>query len=579
MVFSTKYSLTLPAPALEYIQQVLIDVSQLSQQQTDDQTEIPEDEWAVGLELWAAEYLKGEVDDTQEADPSEVNVEAHFSVVDSFNMPPVRFDPVRAAFSVAKRKPSIAGQAASRSSYLRERWGIIREIILRNENFTPPALGGQDRDNYLKLFLLFGMLSRNPEGRLTLEDGDGRVVLDMEDAVPGEGLFTEGCMVLIEGEYTVDDTLRVLAMGHPPSEKRHIARGLHGHVDFLGGGAMSVKEEKKYQPTVIANTQVSFVVLSDVWLDHPSTLVALRRLFEGYAEAAEYRPMVFVLCGNFVQRGWEGEGGLKQYTNGFNALTDLILSFPLLLQSHFVFVPGPLDPWTGTTLPRPALPKNFTQRLASRIPKAKFVSNPCRLRYFGQDIVICREDLMGRMLRNLVGVKSANEGADMKRYTILDQAHLSPLPESVRPTLWEFDHALRLYPMPTAVVLADKYERYELTYEGCHVFNPGRAQRAQCTQSRLGRQLYGMRIRQKMQLTSPSAVFASSKWHQPVVSVDADRRGRGSRLTALVQAVSALAVAPIVRVDVPLGHGVEPLWCLSSVWNAWNASDVRAWTC
>lgn len=23
------------------------------------------------------------------------------------------------------------------------------------------------------------------------------------------------------------------------------------------------------------------------------------------------------------------------------------------------------------------------------------------------------------------------------------------------------------------LVLADKYERYELTYEGCHVFNPG----------------------------------------------------------------------------------------------------------
>lgn len=28
--------------------------------------------------------------------------------------------------------------------------------------------------------------------------------------------------------------------------------------------------------------------------------------------------------------------------------------------------------------------------------------------------------------------------------------------------------------MPSALVLADKYERYELTYEGCHVFNPGR---------------------------------------------------------------------------------------------------------
>lgn len=37
-------------------------------------------------------------------------------------------------------------------------------------------------------------------------------------------MFTEGCMVLIEGEYTVEETVRVLAMGHPPSEKRDIAR-------------------------------------------------------------------------------------------------------------------------------------------------------------------------------------------------------------------------------------------------------------------------------------------------------------------------------------------------------------------
>lgn len=84
---------------------------------------------------------------------------------------------------------------------------------------------------------------------------------------------------------------------------------------------------------------------------------------------------------------------------------------------------------------------------------------------------------MGRLLRNLVGVKKTDEGADMKRYlvqTVLDQAHLSPLPQTIRPTLWEYDHALRLYPMPTAIALADKYERYELTYEGCHVFNPGR---------------------------------------------------------------------------------------------------------
>lgn len=69
-------------------------------------------------------------------------------------------------------------------------------MIGRNENFTPPTLPGHDRSTYLKLtstrnllgragqlFLLFGMLSRDPQGKLCLEDGEGRVVLDMSEAV------------------------------------------------------------------------------------------------------------------------------------------------------------------------------------------------------------------------------------------------------------------------------------------------------------------------------------------------------------------------------------------------------------
>ncbi|KAL7421454.1 DNA-directed DNA polymerase epsilon, subunit B [Cryptotrichosporon argae] len=497
-VFSTKHSLTLPAAALTYMEQVLVE------------NEVPQEEWISALEYWAKEYLKSEEssslvslsalkrayetlqvggpDESDTIDPAEVNIDKHFAVVDAFDMPPVRFDPVRGGFTTAKSK-SIAGQAASRSAYLRERWAIIKEIILRNENFTPPALGGHDRSNYLKLtstrnllgragqlFLLFGMLSHDPEGRLCLEDADGRVVLDMEDAVPGEGLFTEGCMVLIEGEYTIDETVRVLAMGHPPSEKREVARALHGHIDFLGTGAVSLKEEEKYTPTVLANADVSFVVLSDVWLDHPRTFPALHKLFTGYAAAVEYRPMAFILCGNFCQGGWEGRDGVARYTAGFNALADLIASFPLLLESHFVFVPGPLDPWSSATLPRPPLPPALTAAVARKVPRARFVSDPCRIKYFGLELVVCRDDLMARMLRGLVGVKHGDE-ADMKRYlvqTILDQSHLSPLPQALRPTAWEHDHALRLYPMPTAVALADRYERFALTYEACHVFNPGR---------------------------------------------------------------------------------------------------------
>lgn len=39
------------------------------------------------------------------------------------------------------------------------------------------------------------------------------------------------------------------------------------------------------------------------------------------------------------------------------------------------------------------------------------------MKYFDQEIVICREDLMGRMLRNLMGVKEGVvDGAEMKKF-------------------------------------------------------------------------------------------------------------------------------------------------------------------
>ena len=57
--------------------------------------------------------------------------------------------------------------------------------------------------------------------------------------------------------------------------------------------------------------------------------------------------------------------------------------------------------------------------------------------------------------------------------TILDQGHLCPLPLTSRPIHWQFDHALRLYPMPDVVILADHTDQYNWRYEDCLVLNPG----------------------------------------------------------------------------------------------------------
>lgn len=58
--------------------------------------------------------------------------------------------------------------------------------------------------------------------------------------------------------------------------------------------------------------------------------------------------------------------------------------------------------------------------------------------------------------------------------TILDQGYLSPFGMATRPVLWDYASSLQVYPLPTAMVLADtEAPAFCVTYEGCHVMNPG----------------------------------------------------------------------------------------------------------
>lgn len=248
-----------------------------------------------------------------------------------------------------------------------------------------------------------------------------------------------------------------------------------GAVDFNGTGSVSAADAKALKVHEESHSSLAFVFLSDLHLDDVKAMANLRAMLEGYSKANFY-PFAFVLCGSFITSSKVSASSnvVQQYQQGFSALGDLLIQYrDVLLRSHFIFVPSLGDPFATSTLPRKALPKSISEKLVQRIlrgtggnmqlvEKLHFVSNPCRLVYFGQEIVVFRDDLMQRMLRNTVRLKGEEEGStggapkeiNLKRYlvsTILDQAHLVPLPQSARPILWEFDHALRLYPMPSAV--------------------------------------------------------------------------------------------------------------------------------
>lgn len=422
-----------------------------------------------------------------------IDPESHLYIINAFEMPLWRWSQENGTFQKVSTPLTISGSPESRIQSIRDRLFIIKQCVLRNEHFAPSTLPSRDRERLVTLkstkqllgragerFLLLGMLCRNKEGRLCIEDADGSVELDFSKLdAPGDGFFTEGCFALVEGEYTEEATLEIVAIGQPPCEPRVTARSIYGHIDFLGRGSTSLLEDAKFAARIRDELpELHFFFLSDVWLDHPETLLGLQKMFDNCIENS-FIPKVMILCGNFTSESIAhgNSRDVHRYQENFDSLADLIASYPTITRyTHFVLVPGPLDITVNGTLPRQHLSLSFLNRLKTKVPKIHFASNPCRIKFFDQEIVIFREDSMARMLRNAVGVKPDVNSEDLKRYlvqSILDQAHLSPLTINIQPTLADYDHSLRLYPLPTALVLADKYDKYKITYTGCHVFNPG----------------------------------------------------------------------------------------------------------
>ena len=110
-----------------------------------------------------------------------------------------------------------------------------------------------------------------------------------------------------------------------------------------------------------------------------------------------------------------------EYQQLFSNLGNLLLEFPKLCNgSKFLFVPGPNDPG-AKCLPRAAIPSFFTQGFTSKFENASnmisFTTNPCRIKYFTQEIVVFRDNVLNRMRRQCVVppiVKSVNnDGGEM----------------------------------------------------------------------------------------------------------------------------------------------------------------------
>lgn len=56
--------------------------------------------------------------------------------------------------------------------------------------------------------------------------------------------------------------------------------------------------------------------------------------------------------------------------------------------------------------------------------------------------------------------------------TVLQQAHLCPLPLEAQAVYWQYDAALHLYPLPDALILADSAPMASHSFASCQCMNP-----------------------------------------------------------------------------------------------------------
>ena len=358
------------------------------------------------------------------------NQDAEVEVIDAFEVPLVQYDPVRHQWFQQKSARSVVGQVKSKTQLYEDRFLLIQQRLKRNTLFRPSKWsksagpGGQGAGHgsgdkgggpdafhgaasaeliELKALLgherqrrfVCGFLTKHDEGHYYLEDLSARLPIDLSGCEAVDGLFTENCVVVAEGELQPSGEFRAVALGLPPAESREDSvDALQGHDTFGGRTADQFAEEEGARE----DDGDRIVVLSDVHLDDPRVMEHLAMVLDGFSECPK-TPSAFVLMGNFQTFDANGpRSKLSKLKENFARLGRLLRGYPKIVsESQIILVPGPKDIGTGTALPRRGIPLPLVEGLREVVPGVILSSNPCRVRFRGAELTLFRSDLQQKL--------------------------------------------------------------------------------------------------------------------------------------------------------------------------------------
>lgn len=375
----------------------------------------------------------------------------YYKVVGASSQPPYRFNVQRKQFELSLSPPSILALASSRTNLFLARYHIALASIQRQETFQVPTflgrlIGTGKREtnsqsismikNMLgregQVFILFGLISKGSNGKYWIQDSSGSIELNIEShAIPAQGsYYVPGSLCICDGIYSRDKFI-VTTIGTPTCELRKVSRSAYGYLDFMGlyspesskksTGPIRVDRslEKKLidQEKTHLQDHKLYILGCNIFLDKLATLDALRKLFarlQADIRLNSIVPVCIVFPGSFISSPFQVNGSSSSYKDCLDSLTGIIQEFPSLLSSTesnvtFLFVPGDNDPWASTfssgaspAWPTKPIPLLFTNRLRRAVPGAEFSTNPTRIAYMSQEIVVVRDDIGARFRRNQI---------------------------------------------------------------------------------------------------------------------------------------------------------------------------------
>lgn len=403
-----------------------------------------------------------------------------FGYQQSFEIPKFSFESGDRSLVKFPQPQNALGNANDKELVYAERYQILKTCLLHTHLFQASSLQFNiGSGSSFQISPVSSLLSKDEEEvivlgyldcdgeTVTLEDPTGVVELDITQVQPAPGIFPVGSIVVVNGTYS-DNTVHAALIGHPPATSHEVFESNYWKLptDPFGWELTHQALGELKEMLITDHRSSLMLVFSDVWVDVPGVVDNFNYVLSQYEKSP---PNIMVICGPFTSTPFSFDR-FAEFSRLFNQFCDVIKKHTSIYErTQLVIVPSLTDLAAPQVFPR--LPLQGS--LARMLDKAKFMTNPCRMRFLNQTITIFRDDLLKRLSSSAILPVPDKEAYKNMLTTIVDQRHLCPVDLEHAPISWPYDHTLRLFPQPDVLILADTCPAWADKYAGCCAFNPG----------------------------------------------------------------------------------------------------------